>query len=440
MMNIAIIGTGYVGLVTGTCLASQGMHVSCCDTDKGKIQKLINGIMPIYEPGLEKLVKECSENGNLEFFSDVEKVVENSLIIFITVNTPTLEHGECDLTNVFSAAKSIASAMDSYKIIVNKSTVPVGTARKVRNIIRQELERLGKNVDFDIVSNPEFLREGSAVNDFIRSDRIVIGAENSKAADQMKEVYKEQIQNGVPVLITDPQTAEMIKYASNAFLASKISFINEIAAICEHCGADIALVAKGMGLDRRIGEQFLRPGPGFGGSCFPKDVKALSWIARQYGLRSVLLNSILEANTLQIKRMTEKIENAAGEDLAGKTVTFLGLSFKPGTDDIRESPAVQIIKDILEKKAIVKAYDPAAMERLKKERPELDICYCGDISSACEGSDCIVLATEWEEFNGLDFDKLKQLVKTPVFLDMRNVYTPSYVKSFGFHYEGVGRC
>lgn len=439
-MNIAIIGTGYVGLVTGTCLATQGMHVFCCDTDNEKIQKLTNGILPIYEPGLDRLFQKCSENGNLEFSSDVEKAVKNASVIFITVNTPTLEHGECDLSNVFNAAKSIATAMDGYKIIVNKSTVPVGTAEKVRHIIRQELNRLAKRVDFDIVSNPEFLREGSAVDDFIHSDRIVIGAENSEAADQMKEVYKEQIQNGIPVLTTDPQTAEMIKYASNAFLASKISFINEMAAICEHCGADITLVAKGMGLDKRIGEQFLKPGPGFGGSCFPKDVKALSWIARQYGLPSVLLNSILEANTLQIKRMTEKIENAAGKDLAGKTVTVLGLSFKPGTDDIRESPAVQIIEDILDRKAIVKAYDPAAMERLKKERPELDICYCEDIYSACAGSDCIVLVTEWEEFSTLDFDRLKQMVKKPVLLDMRNVYTPSDVKSFGFYYEGVGRC
>lgn len=440
MMNIAIIGTGYVGLVTGTCLASQGMHVYCCDIDKEKIQKLTNGIIPIYEPGLDRLVKKCSDNGNLIFLSDVNNAVKDALIVFITVNTPTLEQGECDLSNVFRAAKSIASAMNGYKIIVNKSTVPVGTAGKVRNIIRQELNKLGRRVNFDVVSNPEFLREGSAVNDFIHSDRIVIGAENREAADQVKEVYKEQIQNGVPVLTTDPQTAEMIKYASNAFLASKISFINEMATICEHCGADIALVAKGMGLDKRIGEQFLKPGPGFGGSCFPKDVKALAGIARQYGLNSVLLNSILESNTMQIKRMTEKIENAAGKDLAGKTITVLGLSFKPGTDDIRESPAVQIIKDLLERKATVKTYDPAAMERLRKEQPELNICYCGDIFSACEESDCIVLATEWEEFNRLDFYRLKQLVKTPVFLDMRNVYTPSHVKSFGFYYEGVGRC
>ena len=439
MKNIAIIGTGYVGLVTGTCLASQGMHVCCCDTNREKINKLTNGILPIYEPGLDNMVEECLKNGSLTFDSDVKTAVENAVIIFITVNTPTLDHGECDLSNVFAAARSIASALNDYRIIVDKSTVPVGTARKVKQIIRETLAGLGRTVDFDVVSNPEFLKEGSAVNDFIYSDRIVIGAENDTTADQIKEVYEAQIQNGIPVLTTDLETAEMIKYASNSFLASKISFINEMAAICEHCGADITMVAKGMGMDKRIGEQFLNPGPGFGGSCFPKDVRALAGIAEQYGLHSAMLNGILETNNLQIKRMVEKITSAVGKDLTGKTITVLGLSFKPGTDDVRESPAVLIIKSLLDRKAIVKAYDPKAMESLKKEQPDLDICYCGDVSSACTGSDCIVLATEWEEFAGLDFDKLRQLVKSPVFLDLRNAFTPSNVKSSGFYYEGVGR-
>lgn len=439
MINTAIIGTGYVGLVTGACLASQGMHVYCYDTDSEKIQKLADGILPIYEPELDDLVRKCVKDGNLEFITDMGKAVKNAGILFITVNTPSLDNFTCDLSHVFDAAKSIAESMNDYKIIVNKSTVPIGTGSKVKQVVRETLAGLGKNIGFDVVSNPEFLKEGSAVHDFFHSDRIIIGSDNADAAGKVKEVYKDLILNGIPVVNTNIKTAEMIKYASNAFLASKISFINEIAAICERCGADITTVAKGMGMDQRIGGQFLKPGPGFGGSCFPKDVKALAGIALQHGLCPVMLKGILKVNARQIDVMLRKIHKAVGKNLEGKTITILGLSFKPGTDDIRESPSVSIIERLLLKKVNVKVTDPKAMENLSKNRPDLNVSYCGDVSSACAGSDCIVLATEWEEFTRLDFNELKEIVKKPVFLDLRNVYTPSYVKSFGFYYEGVGR-
>jgi len=440
MTNIAMIGTGYVGLVTGACLASQGMHVYCYDTDSEKIRMLADGVLPIYEPGLDDLVGRCVKAGSLEFIADIKKTVENSGILFITVNTPSLDSYACDLSHVFDAAKSIAEAMNGYKIIVNKSTVPPGTCGRVKQIVLDVLNGLGKNIDFDVVSNPEFLKEGSSVYDFFHSDRIIIGADNTTAAERVKEVYKDQILGGTPVLITDTDTAEMIKYASNAFLALKISFINEIAAICERCGADITTVTKGMGMDQRIGGQFLRPGPGFGGSCFPKDVKALTGIALQHGLCPVMLKSILKVNKRQIDMMLKKIHKAVGKNLKGRTITVLGLSFKPGTDDIRESPSVSIIERLLAKKATVKVNDPKAMDKLGKIRPDLNVIYCGDVSSACAGSDCIILATEWQEFAGLNFNELKSIVNKPVFLDLRNVYTPSYVKSFGFYYEGVGRC
>jgi len=438
MINIAMIGTGYVGLVTGACLASQGMRVYCYDTDSEKIKKLADGILPIYEPGLDELVGRCVKEGNLEFISDMRKTVENAEILFITVNTPSLDNFTCDLSHVFDAAKSIAESMNGYKIIVNKSTVPVGTCNRVKQTVREVLNSLGKNIGFDVVSNPEFLKEGSAVHDFFHSDRIIIGADNDAAAERLKEVYKNQILGGIPVLITDPGTAEMIKYASNAFLASKISFINEIANICEFCGVNVETVAKGMGMDKRIGNQFLNPGPGFGGSCFPKDVRALTGISREHGYTPRLLDSVLEVNELQKMRMVEKINRVLG-GLKGRRISILGLSFKPGTDDIRESPSLTILKALLEGKARVSVYDPQAMDNMKRSYPEMKLAYCKDAYSACSGSVCTVLLTEWDEFSALDFNKLKVVMKKPVLLDLRNMYDPDYVKSFGFYYEGVGR-
>lgn len=439
MHRIAVIGAGYVGLVTGVCLASVGLPVHCCDIDAEKIAKLSKGVLPIYEPGLEDLISKCAESGTqLVFTTDLKKTVVNSDILFITVNTPTMENSRCDLTNVLKAAASIAQAMDDHKIIVMKSTVPVGTCRLVRQKIADELTRLGKDCDFDIVSNPEFLREGSAIDDFLSGDRVVIGADNKDAADTIKAIYTEYMKCGCPVFVTGLESAEMIKYASNAFLACKISFINEISVICEQCGADVADVSKGMGLDSRIGRQFLNPGPGFGGSCFPKDVRALAGTAEDYGLDPVLLRSILKVNSDQADRMIRKIEKAAG-GLDGKTVSVLGVSFKPGTDDIRYSPSVAIIKELVPRNAEVRVYDPKALGNLKKENPDLTVHYCRNPYSTCRHSDCTVLATEWNEFGDLDFNRLKSIVRRPIFLDLRNMYSPDYVKKFGFYYEGIGR-
>lgn len=438
-MNISIIGTGYVGLVTGACLASMGMNVVCCDADEGKIENLKKGILPIFEPCLESLVNNCARTvKSLEFTTDMGKAVNHADIIFITVNTPTRSDDTCDLTHVIEVAREIARHMNDHKIIVDKSTVPVGTGQRVKKEIAQALKEQNKQLGFDVVSNPEFLKEGSAVYDFINPERIVIGAENESAAEAVKKIYEDQILYNIPVLVTNIETAEMIKYASNAFLASKISFINEIANICELWGADILQVVKGMGLDSRIGSKFLSPGPGFGGSCFPKDVRALAGLSREHGYTPELLYSILNVNSHQRERMVEKIESALG-GLEGREIAILGLAFKPETDDIRESPSVSIISSLLEKKAVLKVYDPQAMQNMKKEYPDWDLKYCRDVYSACAHSDCIVLVTEWKEFCRLDLKKLKSIVLKPIFMDLRNVYDPDIVKGFGFQYEGVGR-
>ncbi len=437
-MNISIIGTGYVGLVTGVCLSSLGMNVLCCDVDDKKIAKLKEGILPIYEPNLDSLLENCTSHQRLSFTTNISEAVDHSDILFITVNTPTLVDNTCDLQNVFGAVGSIAGCMTSRKIIVNKSTVPPGTGRKIKEDMARILETQRKLLEFDIVSNPEFLREGSAVYDFINTNRIVIGSDSEYAISMIKEVYRDQIQCNTPILITDIITAEMIKYASNSFLAAKISFINEIASICEFCGADVKEVARGMGLDSRIGPDFLNPGPGFGGSCFPKDVRALSGLAESHGVVPRMLNSILESNKHQAEKMALKISNSIG-GLEGCKIAILGLSFKPGTDDIRESPSISIIKILLDRKASLSVYDPKAMENVKQEYPGLPLKYCNDVYSACMQSDCVVLATDWMEFSCLDFKKLKMIVRKPVFLDLKNVYEPSEVRKFGFTYEGVGR-
>ncbi len=438
-MNVSIVGTGYVGLVTGACLASLGMNVLCCDQDEAKIANLRKGILPLYEPCLKSLVDHSTcKQKRLCFTSDMKAAVEHSDVIFIAVNTPTLSDNTCDTSHVFDVVRDIACSMGSYKLIVNKSTVPVGTGRKMHGVISQILQERGLSIEFDIASNPEFLKEGSAIEDFINPDRIVIGAESQKAVDILREIYREQVSGNIPILLTRIEEAEMIKYAANAFLAAKISFINEVANICEACNIDVNSVANGIGLDKRIGRHFLNAGPGFGGSCFPKDLHALVGISRKCGYEPHLLDSVINVNEQQKERMVQKAEKILGS-VEGKKITLLGLSFKPGTDDIRESPALSILDRLFAGKAHISVYDPQAIRTLKKERPDMRIRYCKDPYSACSNSECIMLLTEWKEFADLDFGRLKAVVSKPVFLDLRNLYDPDYVKSFGFYYEGVGR-
>lgn len=437
-MNISSIGTGYVGLVTGACLAELGMNVICMDTDEEKINRLKNGEIPIYEPGLEEIVKRNYHFGRLRFSIDIKDTVQNSEVIFIAVGTPTLADGTADLQYVFQVAREIARHMDKYKVIVNKSTVPIGTGQRVKEEIKNILRQYKNDIEFDVVSNPEFLREGSAVKDFIKPDRIVIGTESEKALNIMKQIYNTHIILDIPIVTTNIETAEMIKYASNGFLATKVSYINEIANICELCNADVSIVSNAMGLDNRIGPKFLKPGPGFGGSCFLKDIKALIGIGRTLGYTPQIVKSVIRVNYNQRKRMFNKIKNAVGQ-LQNKTVTILGIAFKPNTDDIRETPVISIIEALLDSKAKVKTYDPQAMENMKKLYPKMDVEYCSDIYSACENTDCIVILTDWEQFGKLDFERLKSIVRTPIFLDLRNMYDPVHVKKFGFAYQGVGR-
>lgn len=437
-MNITVIGSGYVGLVTGACLSWLGLNVMCMDVDVEKITKLNNGIIPIFEPGLEEFIKECVKSEKLHFTNDMKKAVDFGEAIFIAVGTPSDENDSADLKYVFQAATEIANCMDEYKVIINKSTVPVGTGSKVKEKIKEVLQLLGKTMDFDIVSNPEFLREGSAIKDFIKPDRIVLGVETERAEALMKKIYAKQMFLDIPVIVSNIETSEMIKYASNAFLATKISYINEIANICDLCSADISIVAKAMGLDKRISPKFLNPGPGYGGSCFPKDTKALIGFGKSIGYTPKIIEEVVDVNNNQRVLMYEKIK-AALLDLEGKVITVLGISFKPGTDDIRETPSIPIIKLLLKDGALVRVIDPIAMNNVKNQYPELNVVYFNDLYSACTNSDCVVLATEWKEFCDLDFIKLKSIMRTPIFIDLRNVYDPTYVKNIGFYYRGVGK-
>jgi UDPglucose 6-dehydrogenase len=437
-MNISVIGTGYVGLVTGTCFAELGMNVTCVDKDEDKINSLKSFLIPIYEIGLEAIVTRNYIKDRLRFTSNIKEAVEEADTIFISVGTPSLKDGTAELKYIFKAAKEIAEFMESYKLIIIKSTVPIGTCQRVKNKIEKVLKKRKSNIEFDIVSNPEFLREGSGIKDFFNPDRIVIGTESEKAACLMKSIYEDHVFRNTPLIFTNLETAEMIKYASNAFLATKISFINEIANICELCGADIKIVAKAMGLDKRIGSKFLNPGPGFGGSCFPKDINALIKIGEDLGYKPKIIERVMKSNLEQKKRALQMITNIVGE-VRNKTFTVLGLAFKAETDDIRESPSIYIIKALLKNEGKVKAFDPKAMENTKKIYPELDISYCEDEYSACQESDCIILATEWEQFGSLDFTSLKSIVKSPVFIDLKNMYEPNDVKAEGFSYKGVGR-
>ncbi|HKB69449.1 MAG TPA: UDP-glucose/GDP-mannose dehydrogenase family protein [Thermoanaerobaculia bacterium] len=431
-MNICMVGTGYVGLVTGTCLADFGMNVVCVDVDEAKIQALRNGQIPIYEPGLEELVAKNERAGRLSFSTDLKSAVENALAIFIAVGTPPLPDGSADLSYVRQVAESIADHANGYKIVVTKSTVPTGTGKMIEEILKG---RNGKH-EFSVVSNPEFLREGSAVADFLRPDRVVIGTRDERPVAIMKEIYSPLYLLETPIIVTDVESAEMIKYASNGFLSVKISFINEVASLCELVGADVHAVARGMGLDKRIGPKFLHPGPGFGGSCFPKDTQAVADLARKYGARFEIIEAAIAANEKTKARMIEKIEAAAGP-LAGKTVGVLGISFKPATDDIRESASLRIIRDLQQRGASVRAFDPAAMENARKALD--DVCYGRDAYDCAAGCDALVLATEWNEFRALDFGKLEKVMKGRVLVDLRNVYEPEEVRELGWTYAGVGR-
>ncbi len=437
-MNITVIGTGYVGLVTGACFADLGMTVTCVDKNEELINKLQNSKLPFYEPGLTDLVRKNQLLNKITFTTDIKAAVEGTSSIFITVGTPSLDDGSVDLKYVFGAVNEIAGCMNSYKLIIIKSTVPVGTCKRIRAYMEDTLRSINRNVEFDIASNPEFLREGTAINDFNFPDRIVVGTESKKAALLMKEIYSQPVFQDTPFIFTTIETSEMIKYASNAFLAAKISYINEIANVCELCGADVGIVAKAMGLDKRIGDKFLRPGPGFGGSCFPKDTKALIKTAEALGYEPELIGSIIKSNSAQHKRTVQKIIKSVAEP-ENKVFTVLGLAFKPDTTDIRESSSIYIIKELLNAGGIIKAYDPKAMDTTRGLLPELAIKYCEDELTACTDSDCIIIATEWEQFRDLDFESIKEIVNNPLIIDLRNMFEPGYIKDFGFKYIGIGR-
>ena len=433
-MNICIVGVGYVGLVTGTCFAEFGNHVFCVDKDEERIGSLQKNMIPIYEPGLEEMVKRNQSAGRLNFTMDVNEAVEKSLAIFIAVGTPSDSGGSANLEYVYQVAETIGKLMKGYKIIVTKSTVPVGTGKEIREIIRKNQK---EQIPFDVVSNPEFLREGSAIEDFLRPNRVVIGTDSEQANAIMKDLYSPLYLIEIPFVNTNVETAEMIKYASNAFLATKISFINEMANICDLVGADIHQVAKGMGLDGRISSKFLHPGPGYGGSCFPKDTKAIVKLAESLGYRFKIVESVIEVNERQKMLMVDKIEKILG-NLEGKRLGILGLTFKPNTDDIRESPAIRIIEILLAKGALISAYDPAGMEAAAKVLK--DVNYAGDMYEAAQDADALVIITEWNEFRYLDWEKVQGRLRSPTVIDLRNIYEPSKMKSRGFYYYCVGRC
>ena len=430
-MHITIIGSGYVGLVTGACFADLGNKVICVDNDKAKIAKLRTGAIPIYEPGLEEMVKRNMKEGRISFIADLKEGVKRSEVIFICVNTPARENGEADLSFVEHVAQEIARAMPSYRLIVEKSTVPVNTGEWVERTIKIFNKR---GVKFDVASNPEFLREGSAIQDFLHPDRVVIGVKSKRAEEIMTELYKPL---KAALVITDINSAELIKHASNSFLALKISFINAIANICDKTGADVSKVAKGLGLDRRIGEKFLDAGIGFGGSCFPKDLSAFIRIADKLGYDFSILKAAQALNAQQRCVAVKKIEESLWT-LKGKTVGVLGLAFKPNTDDLREAPALDIISMLLKESAKVRVYDPVAMPKAKKILPK-GVGFCADAYDAARGSDCLLIVTEWNEFKELDLRKVKKLMKQPVIVDGRNIFEPEEVKALGFRYAGIGR-
>ncbi|HEU4683697.1 MAG TPA: UDP-glucose/GDP-mannose dehydrogenase family protein [Nitrospira sp.] len=432
-MQISVIGTGYVGLVTGACFAEFGVNVLCMDTDAKRIAKLEKGEVPFYEPGITELVAKGLSQSRLSFTTDLTRAVDHGQVIFIAVGTPPKKDGSADLSFVEEVGRGIGSRMTSYKVVVTKSTVPVGTGELLRKVIASSQP---KKVLYDVASNPEFLREGSAIEDFMRPNRVVIGADNEQAAQVMKDLYRPLYLIETPFVVTDVATAEMIKYASNAFLATKISFINEIATLCERVGANVQMVAKGMGLDQRIGSKFLHAGPGFGGSCFPKDLAALVQMGERAGYPMQIAGAAAAVNQEQRKRMREKIMDALRRT-KGAAVAMLGLSFKPNTNDLREAPALAIAQELMKEGVTVRAYDPAALEEATQLLPGL--IPCRDAYDAATGAHAVILMTEWNEFRNLDFAKLNTVVAKPVLIDLRNVYEPSRVTPHGFRHISVGR-
>ena len=433
-MNISVIGTGYVGLVTGACFAEFGVQVTCMDKDERRIALLEKGDIPIYEPGLTELVRKGLSEGRLTFTTDLAKAVETGLAIFIAVGTPSRDDGSADLSFVEDVGRSIAAHLNGYKVIVTKSTVPVGTGERLRDLITQHAPPAAR---FDMVSNPEFLREGSAIEDFMRPNRVVIGADSPQAEALMRDLYRALYLIETPFVFTDVATAEMIKYASNAFLATKVSFINEVANLCERVGANVQVVAKAMGLDHRIGSKFLHPGPGYGGSCFPKDIAALIRTGRQAGCVMEIAEAAARANDKQRDRMVEKIREALGGSLQGTRLAVLGLSFKPNTNDLRDAPALGIISKLQAEGGEVRAYDPAGMEEARKLLPTVTLC--ANAYEAAAGADALVLMTEWNQFRNLDLERIQRSLKRPVFVDLRNVYEPARMTALGFRYSSVGR-
>src|SRR5882672_2821623 len=432
-MHIAVIGTGYVGLVTGACFAEFGVDVTCVDIDSEKIGRLQAGEMPIYEPGLEQLVIKNTQSGRLRFTTDLKQAVEQALVIFLAVGTPTKNDGSPDLGSVEAAAKSIAEHMKGYKVRVTKSTGPIGTGEHLRKLIRQHLN---SRLNFGIVSNPEFLREGAAINDFMRPDRVVIGSRDEEAIAIMRDLYRPLYLIEAPFVVTSLEAAELTKYAANAFLATKISFINEVANLCEKIGCDVHDVARAMGMDRRIGGKFLHPGPGFGGSCFPKDTRALASVARQFDSDCLIVEAVIEVNRRQRREMLTKIKKLVGK-LEGANVAVLGLAFKPETDDMREAPSVEIIRSMLENGAKIRAYDPVAMTEAAKILPDVE--YAEDEYAAVKGAEVLVFVTEWNQFRALDMARIRDLMKVPRIADLRNIYKPGDMRELGFEYVGVGR-
>jgi UDPglucose 6-dehydrogenase len=433
-MKVSVIGTGYVGLVAGTCFAESGNDVICVDIDERKVKMLRKGECPIYEPGLPELLRKNIAEKRLSFTTDLDSAVRKTAIVFLALPTPQSEDGSADLQHVLAVAKKIGKVMDGYKVIVNKSTVPVGTTDKVREIVAAQTKH-----PFDVVSNPEFLKEGAAVNDFLKPDRVVIGSRSQKALDIMADLYSPFVRTGNPLIMMDERSAELTKYAANSFLATKVSFMNEIANLCERVGADIDLIRKGLGTDARIGNQFLFAGLGYGGSCFPKDVAALLNTARAHGQELQIVNSVEEVNRRQKKLVVEKLKGHFGGSLKGKTIALWGLSFKPNTDDVREAPALTIIDALLKEGAHIHAHDPAAMEETKKKIGDAVKYYEGNYE-ALKGAHALIIVTEWNEFRRPDFDRMKALMKEPVIFDGRNIYNPHVMAEKGFVYYGIGRA
>ena len=434
-MNVVMIGAGYVGLVSGACFAEFGAEVTCVDKQEDRVDALRKGRIPIYEPGLEALVQRNAQSGRLRFSTDLASAVADADLVFIAVGTPTRRgDGHADLKYVYAAAEEVARNLRGYTVIVDKSTVPVGTAREVARVIR----KTNPDVDFDVASNPEFLREGSAIGDFMRPDRVVLGVESERAEKLLRELYRPLNLIEAPILVTDLESAELIKYAANAFLATKISFINEMSQLCEKTGADVNAVAKGMGMDKRIGNKFLHAGPGYGGSCFPKDTLALNRIAQEHGVSSRIVEAVVEVNASQKARMVAKIRDALGGSEADRTLAVLGLTFKPETDDMRDAPALAILPALADRGATIRAHDPQGMEEAKPLLPE-SIEYVDDLMDAIRGADAVILMTEWNEYRGLDLAAVSEAMAGDVFVDLRNVYERPLMEQVGLRYFCVGR-